>query len=146
MEIGTVTGRLHDAEVSFWLDSEGKLRITKDAPPELKELAREHKQALTDIRKAIGLLNAAGAHRIRLPLGHAAMAYRLGSDVESLRWAMKVLDKESMPLVIDDEGLRSMSWDEWRLRQPLLFGPVAQDTAALDPQPGRRLKSRRKKA
>jgi hypothetical protein len=119
VEIEAVLDRLNEAGISVWLDSDGKLRIDKDAPPELKELVREHKRALIEVKTAVGLMNAAGVRIIRLPLGHLALAYRLGTDLEPIRRAMKVLRKESMPLVIDDEGLRPMTWDEWRLRQPV---------------------------
>jgi hypothetical protein len=119
MEIETVLERLNAAEVAVWLDAEGKLRMDKDAPGELKDLVREHKQALIDIRKAVGIMNAAGIRLIRLPLGHLALAYRLGTDLEPIRQAMKVLRKESMPLVINDDGLRAMTWDEWKLRRPV---------------------------
>ncbi len=119
MEIEAVIDQLNEAGVSVWLDSEEKLRIDKDAPSELKELVREHKQALIDVKTAVRLMNTAGIRIIRLPLGHLALAYRLGSDLEPIRRAMKVLGKEAMPLVINDEGLRSMTWDEWKLRRPV---------------------------
>jgi hypothetical protein len=119
VEIESVLDRLNEAGVSVWLDSEGKLRIDKDAMPELKELVREHKQALIDVKTAVRLMNAAGIRVIRLPPGHFALAYRLGTDLELIRGAMKVLRKESMPLVINDEGLRPMTWDEWKLRRPV---------------------------
>ena len=116
--VEAVVEQLHAAEISVWLDSEGKLRIDKEAPPEMKELVRENKQALLDVKTAVRLMNAAGVRIIRLPLGHLALAYLLGTELEQIRWAMKVLGKESMPLVINDEGLRSMTCEEWKLRQP----------------------------
>ncbi len=119
MEIEEIVGRMNDAEVSVWLDSEGKLRIDKDASPEIKELVREHKQELIDLKTAVGLMNAADIRIIRLPLGHYALAYPLGTDLEQIRAAMKVLRHQSMPLVIDDEGLRPMTWEEWRHRRPV---------------------------
>ena len=117
--IEAVLEQLNAAEISVWLDSEGKLRIDKDAPAAMKELVRENKQALLDVKSAVRLMNTAGIRIIRLPLGHLALAYRLGADLDQIRWAMKVLRKESMPLVINDEGLRSATWDEWKLRQKL---------------------------
>ncbi len=117
MEIDAVLGLLNEADVSIWLDAEGKLRIDKGASPELKELVREHKQALIDLRTALDLMNGTGIRIIRLPLGHNALAYPLGADLDQIRRAMKVLGHESMPLVINDEGLRSMSWHEWQMRQ-----------------------------
>ena len=119
MEIEAVLDQLNAADVSIWLDAEDKLRIDKSASPELKELVREHKQALIELKTAVRLMNTAGIRMIRLPLGHLALAYRLGADLDEIRWAMKVLRKESMPLVINDEGLRSATWDEWKLRQKL---------------------------
>ena len=117
--VDAVLEQLHAAEVSVWLDGEGRLRIDKDAPAELKELVRMHKPELIEVKTAVQLMNSAGIRIIRLPLGHLALAYRLGTDLEPIRRAMKVLRKEEMPLVINDEGLRSMKWDEWKLRQPV---------------------------
>ncbi len=119
MEIEAVLDRLNAAEISIWLDAQDKLRIDKGASPELKDLVREHRQALIELKTAVMLMNTAGIRVIRLPLGHLALAYRLGTDLDEIRWAMRVLRKESMPLVIHDEGLRSMTWAEWMLRQKL---------------------------
>src|SRR6516225_1726261 len=58
MDIDSILDKLMAAGVSVWLDSDGTLRIDKDAPAELKQLAREHKQELTDVRKAQDILNA----------------------------------------------------------------------------------------
>ena len=142
--VEAVLEQLHAAEVSVWLDTEGKLRIDKDAPPEIKELVREHKQALIDVKTAVQLMNAAGIRIIRLPLGHLALAYRLGADLDQIRWAMKALRKESMPLVINDEGLRSMTWDEWKLRRPVWT--QQGDTPHREPEKARPLKFGRKTA
>ena len=106
MDIEAVLDRLMEASVSVWLDAEGKLRIDKGAPEELKDLVREHKQELTDVRKAQAVMNRPGMRCIRLPLGHLAVAYPLGADLDEIRWAMKVLRMDPMPLVINDEGLR----------------------------------------
>ncbi len=119
MEIEAVLDQLNAADVSIWLDAEDKLRIDKSASPELKELVREHKPALIELKTAVRLMNAAGVRIIQLPLGHLALTYQLGTDLDEIRWAMKVLRKESMPLVVNDEGLRSMTWAEWMLRQKL---------------------------
>ena len=142
--VEAVLEQLHAAEVSVWLDTEGKLRIDKDAPPEIKELVREHKQALIDVKTAVQLMNAAGIRIIRLPLGHLALAYRLGTELEPIRRAMKVLGKESMPLVINDEGLRSMTWDEWKLRRPVWTHQ--EDLPHREPEKARPLKFGRKTA
>ena len=119
MDIEAVLDRLMDAGVSVWLDADGKLRIDKEAPPELKDLVREHKQELIDVLRAQALMNSAGMRIIRLPLGHLALAYRPSANLDEIRWAIHVLRMDSMPLVINDEGLRWVSYDEWRRRQPL---------------------------
>ena len=117
MDIEAVLDRLMEAGVSVWLDAEGKLRIDKGAPEELKDLVREHKQELTDVRKAQAVMNRPGMRCIRLPLGHLAVAYPLGANLDEIRWAMKVLRMDPMPLVINDEGLEWISPEEWRRRQ-----------------------------
>ena len=128
MDVEEVFDRLMDAGVSVWLDAEGKLRIDKDAPAELKQLIREHKQALIDVKKATALLNATGIRIVRLPLGQRALAYRPGTDLDQIRWAMKVLRLDSMPLVINDEGFRWVTWDQWKLRRQV-WHPQTQDQA-----------------
>ncbi len=110
VDIEAVLDRLMEAGVSVWLDAECKLRIDKDAAPELKQLVRDHKQALMDVRKAQAVMNRPGMRSIRLPLGHLAIAYPLGADVGEIQSAMKVLRMDSMPLVINDEGLRWVPW------------------------------------
>ncbi len=117
MDIEAVLDRLMEAGVSVWLDAEGKLRIDKGAPEDLKDLVRQHKQELTNVRKAQAVMNRPGMRSIRLPLGHLAVAYPLGADLDEIRWAMKVLRMDSMPLVINDEGLEWISPEEWRRRQ-----------------------------
>ena len=117
MDIEALLDRLMEAGVSVWLDAEGKLRIDKGAPEEMKSLVREHKQELTDVRKAQAVMNRPGMRCIRLPLGHLAVAYPLGANLDEIRWAMKVLRMDPMPLVINDEGLEWISPEEWRRRQ-----------------------------
>ena len=117
MDIEAVLDRLMEASVSVWLDADGKLRIEKGAPQDLKDLVREHKQELTDVRKSQAVMNRPGMRCIRLPLGHLAVAYPLGADLDEIRWAMKVLRMDPMPLVINDEGLEWISPEEWRRRQ-----------------------------
>lgn len=117
VDIEAVLDRLMEASVSVWLDADGKLRMDKGAPEEVKALVREHKQELTDVRKAQAVMNRPGMRGIRLPLGHLAVAYPLGADLDEIRWAMNVLHMESLPLVINDEGLCWMTWNEWRLRR-----------------------------
>jgi hypothetical protein len=117
VDIEAVLDRLMEASVSVWLDADGKLRMDKGAPEELKALVREHKQELTDVRKAQAVMNRPGMRCIRLPLGHLAVAYPLGANLDEIRWAMEVLRMDPMPLVINDEGLEWISPEEWRRRQ-----------------------------
>jgi hypothetical protein len=118
VDIEAVLDRLMEARVSVWLDSEGKLRVDKGAPEDLKDLVRQHKHELTDVRKAQDVMNRPGMRGIRLPLGHLAVAYPLRADLDEIRWAMKVLRMDSMPLVINDEGLRWITWHEPEPQQP----------------------------
>ena len=118
MEIVALLDRLSEAGVSVWLDAEGKLRIDKGAPEELKDFVRQHKQELTDVRKAQAVMNRPGMRCIRLPLGHLAVAYPLRADLREIRWAMKVLRMDSMPLVLNDDGLRWVTWREPKLQEP----------------------------
>ena len=106
MDVVDVLDKLAEAGISFWLDQDGKLRITKDAPDGLKELVRTHKQELIDICRAQAIMNRAGMRCIRLPLGHLAVAYPLKANLSEIRWAMQVLRMDSLPLVINDEGLK----------------------------------------
>lgn len=117
MDVEEVLDRLMEAGVSVWLDDEGKLRIDKGAPEEIKQIVREHKQELIDVRRAQGFMNRAGIRIIRLPLGHLALAYPPRTDMDELRWAARVLKMDSMPLVINDEGCEWISPEEWRRRQ-----------------------------
>jgi hypothetical protein len=117
VDIEAVLDRLMEAIVSVWLDADGKLRIDKGAPEELKDLVREHKQELTDVQKARAVMNLLGMRCTRLPLGHLAVAYPHGADLDQIRWAMEVLRMGPMPLVINEEGLQWISPEEWRRRQ-----------------------------
>ena len=63
-----VLDKLSQAGVAVWLDQDGKLRINSDAPAELKELVRTHKQDLIDVCKAQAIMNRPGMRCIRLPL------------------------------------------------------------------------------
>jgi hypothetical protein len=105
VDVVDVLDKLAAAGVSFWLDREGKLRITKDAPAELKELVRTYKLELIDIRRAQEIMNRPGMRCIRLPLGKLAVAYPLKSNIEEIRWAMRIL-RMDLPLVFNDEGLK----------------------------------------
>jgi hypothetical protein len=149
VDIEAVLDRLMEASVSVWLDVDGKLRMDKGAPEELKALVREHKQELTDVRKAQAVMNRPGMRCIRLPLGHLAVAYPLGADLDEIRWAMKVLRMDPMPLVFNDEGLRWMTWDEWKLRRRVWDGSKEdpeQDVRQSEPQKPQKLQFGRKTA
>jgi hypothetical protein len=148
VDIEAVLDRLMEAGVSVWLDAEGKLRIDKGAPEDLKDLVREHKQELMDVRKSQAVMNRPGIRCIRLPLGHLAVAYPLGADLDEIRWAMKVLRMDPMPLVINDEGLRWMTWDEWKLRRRVWDGSKdePEQVRQSEPQKPQKLQFGRKTA
>ena len=131
MDVELVLDRLMEAGVSVWLDAEGKLRVDKGAPVDLKDLVREHKRELIDVRRAQALMNSVGIRIIRLPRGRLALAYPLGANLDEIRWAIRILRMESMPLVLNDQGLRWVSYDEW-LRERLLhqFQTVGKDGPA----------------
>jgi len=46
MGADAVMGQLPPAGARVWLDAAGKLRVNKDAPPEWKQLVRDHKEEL----------------------------------------------------------------------------------------------------
>jgi len=147
MEIETVFDRLMDAGVSVWLDAEGKLRIDKGAPEEIKQIVREHKQELIDVRRAQAIMNRPRMRCIRLPLGHLAVAYPPGADLEEIRWAMRVLRMDSMPLVINDEGLEWISPEEWRRRQVArIFAEQRQERLKQAAAEAEQAKGRRRQA
>jgi hypothetical protein len=149
VDIEAVLDRLMEASVSVWLDADGKLRIAKGAPEDVKALVREHKQELMDVRRAQAVMNRPGMRCIRLPLGHLAVAYPLGADLDEIRWAMKVLRMDPMPLVINDEGLRWMTWDEWKLHRRVWDGSKDEqerESARPEPQKPPKLQFGRKTA
>ena len=106
MDIVAVLDLMMEAGVSVWLDSAGRLLVDKNAPAEIKELVRAHRQELIDVRTAQAIMNRPGMRCIRLPLGKLAVARPINANVEEVRWAMRVLRIDSMPLVINDEGLK----------------------------------------
>ncbi len=118
MDIDVVLDKLMEAGVAVWLNSEEKLCVDKDAPPHLKDSVREHRQALIDARKAQKIMNRPGMRGIKLPLGQDAVVYPMGADLNEIRWATQVLRMGRVPLVINDEGFKWISYQEWR-RQPL---------------------------
>jgi hypothetical protein len=91
-------------------------------------------------------MNARGIRIIRLPLGHHAMAYPLGTDLEEIRWAMKFLGQESMPLLLNDEGLRWMTWEEWKLRRRVWAEATPEPESGKSAPKARKLQFGRKTA
>jgi hypothetical protein len=126
VDIEAVLDRLMEACVSVWLDAEDQLRIDKGTAEDLKELVRQHRRELTDARKAQAVMNRPGIRCIRLPLGYLAVAHPLGADLDEIRWAMKVLRMDPMPLVINDEGLRWITWEEWKVRRLVWDGSTEE--------------------
>ena len=117
MDAEVVLQKLMEAGLSVWLDDNGKLLIDRNASPELKEMVRAHKQELIDVCRAQAIMNRPGMRCIRLPLGRLAVARPLKADIEEIRWAMRVLRMDSMPLVVNDEGFKWITYEEWRRRQ-----------------------------
>lgn len=111
--------RLLAEGVAIWLDAEGKLRIDRQAPEELKDLVRQHKSAIIQILKAQDVMNRSGVRLVRLPLGGFALAKPPGSLPEEVVAAIRTLRLDHLPLVHNDEGGRWMPYGEWRRRQPL---------------------------
>jgi hypothetical protein len=116
VDIESVFGELMDGGVSVWLDTSGRLLIDKSAPAKLKELVRAYKQEIIDALRARRIMRRP-VRCIRLPLGHLAIAYPPGANLDEIRWAMRVLRMDPMPLVINDDGLEWISPREWRRRE-----------------------------
>ena len=147
MDIEAVLDRLIEAGVSVWLDAEGKLRMDKGAPDELKDLVRAHKQPLIDVRTAQDVMNNAGMRIILLPLGQRALAYPPGANIDEIRWAAAVLKLDSLPLVINDEGFQWLSYPEWLHRQSLWTRQERENyIRQLEAEEAARLKRRRRTA
>jgi len=107
--------------VRFWLDDAGQLRVEKEAPPELKDLVREHKARIIALFKAQALMNRSRMRLIRLPLGGMAVAKPPGELADGVAEALKVLELDHLPLVLNDEGLRWIPYDQWVREQVLDF-------------------------
>jgi len=116
--IEAVLGRLMEAGVAVWLDADGRLRIDKEAPAELKELVREHKPDLVALLKANEVMNRSGMRIVKLPLGGFALAKPPGPLPEDVPQAIKALRMDHLPIVqrVDLPGL---PYDEWVRRQVL---------------------------
>lgn len=100
MDIHLVLDRLNEAGVSVWLDGAGNLRITKGTDDEIKQLVREHRQLLIDLRQAQQFMDQAGIRIQRLPLGEFALRYPPGTDVSQLQWAAATLQMDDLPLTV----------------------------------------------
>jgi hypothetical protein len=110
--------RLSAAGVCVWLDAEGKLRIDREAPNELKDLVRQHKPAIMEILRAQDVVTGSGVRIVKLPLGHLALAKPPGPLPEHVAGALRTLRMDHLPLVHNDEGGRWVPYREWRCRQP----------------------------
>ena len=119
MDVEQLWERLLAEGVGVWLDSEGKLRIDKRAPEELKQLVREHKPEVIAVLKAQEVMNRSGLRLVRLPLGGFALAKPPGPLPEEVIGAIKTLRLAQLPLVHNAEGGRWIPHHEWRRRQPL---------------------------
>lgn len=119
MDVEQIWERLLAQGVSVWLGHDGSLRIDRDAPPELKDLVRQHKAEVIAVLRARDVVNRSGVRLVRLPLGGFALAKPPGSLPEEVVEAIKTLRLDHLPLVHNDEGGRWMPYEEWRRRQPL---------------------------
>jgi len=118
MDVEVVLGRLLEVGVSVWLDAEGKLRIDKEAPAEIKALVREHKAEVIAVLRAQEIVNRSGLRLVRLPLGGFALAKPPGPLPEEVAGALRTLRLDHLPLVHNDDGGRWMPYREWLCRQP----------------------------
>ena len=116
-----VLAQLSEAGVSVWLGREGALRIDSGASEEVKKLVRENKQALVDLCRAQEFVNAAGLRLVRMPMGGRGVAHPPGADLEQVRWALGILGLAHLPLFLNDDDCRWVSYREWIRRQPALW-------------------------
>lgn len=100
MNLELVLDRINEAGVTVWLDDAGNLRITKGADEQIKELVREHRELLINLRRAQQFMDEAGIRIQRLPLGEIALRYPPGTDLDQLRWAATILQMGELPLVV----------------------------------------------
>ena len=121
MSLRNVLENLSEAGVSVWLGRDGALRIDPGAPEVIKALVRENKQALVDLCRAQELVNAAGLRLVRMPMGGRGVAHPPGADLEQVRWALGILGLAHLPLFLNDDDCRWVSYREWIRRQPALW-------------------------
>jgi hypothetical protein len=114
MDIDAILDKLMEAGVSVWLDAEGKLRIDQDAPAELKQLVREHKQELVDVRKAQDILNAPGMRTARIrSMTEAELPLDVAEVIAAYR---RVFGVKSVRVVGSDEE-RGIPYQRWLMDQ-----------------------------
>ncbi|MBM3786199.1 MAG: hypothetical protein FJW30_17710 [Acidobacteria bacterium] len=142
MSIRNVIEQLSDACVTFWLGQDGALRVDSAAPEEIKALARENKQALVDLCRAQDFANAAGLRLVSMPQGGRGVAHPPGVDLDQVRWALGVLHLSHLPLFLNEDDCRWISYDEWRRRQPL-WRDDERRQPAVPVAPNRRRRGRR---
>ena len=121
MSLRNVLENLSEAGVSVWLGRDGALRIDVGAPEVIKALVRENKQALVDLCRAQEFVNAAGLRLVRMPMGGRGVAHPPGADLEQVRWALGILGLAHLPLFLNDDDCRWVSYREWIRRQPALW-------------------------
>ena len=121
MSLRNVLENLSEAGVSVWLGRDGALRIDVGAPELIKALVRENKQALVDLCQAQEFVNAAGLRLVRMPMGGRGVAHPPGADLEQVRWALGILGLAHLPLFLNDDDCRWVSYREWIRRQPALW-------------------------
>jgi len=121
LSLRNVLENLSEAGVSVWLGRDGALRIDVGAPELIKALVRENKQALVDLCQAQEFVNAAGLRLVRMPMGGRGVAHPPGADLEQVRWALGILGLAHLPLFLNDDDCRWVSYREWIRRQPALW-------------------------
>lgn len=131
MDVREVFDRLLAAGVSVWLDGDGKLRIDKEAPEEIKELVRQHKPEIIAVLRAHAVMNESGMRIVRLPRVGFALAKPPGPLPDEVAEAIKALRMEHLPIVHREEA-RGLSYDEWVRRQVLDFSKPLCDPDELE--------------
>ncbi len=143
MSLRLVLAQLSDAGVTFWLGQDGALRVDSGAPEAIKALARENKQALVDLCRAQDFANAAGLRLVHMPRGGRGVAHPPGVDLEQVRWALGVLQLSHLPLFLNDDDCRWISYDQWLRRQRVLWSDEEPRKPVASATPVRRRRVRR---
>ena len=71
--------------------------------------------------RAQEFVNAAGLRLVRMPMGGRGVAHPPGADLEQVRWALGILGLAHLPLFLNDDDCRWVSYREWIRRQPALW-------------------------